>query len=189
MALSLCHSPRLLRPAWPLAIFNDGCSQSWWSRLLPEDRHCPHSPTPSCTSPCIMTLFCFWDFALARQALYCLSHASSPFCPGYFGDGGLAFLALDGLDCDSTICTLPSITGMTGPPSYLLRWGFPSFLPGLASNHNPPDLRFPSSWDYRRDPLAPKHSHFLRKKWKESQQEKSPRRATQAQMWSAEPEP
>jgi hypothetical protein len=27
------------------------------------------------------------DFALANQALYCLSHTSSPFCSGYFGDG------------------------------------------------------------------------------------------------------
>jgi hypothetical protein len=28
-------------------------------------------------------------FALAKQALYCLSHTSSPFCSDYFGDGGL----------------------------------------------------------------------------------------------------
>jgi hypothetical protein len=27
---------------------------------------------------------------LAKQAFYCWSHASSPFCSGYFGDGGLA---------------------------------------------------------------------------------------------------
>jgi hypothetical protein len=26
---------------------------------------------------------------LAKQALYCLSHTASPFCSGYFGDGGL----------------------------------------------------------------------------------------------------
>jgi hypothetical protein len=26
-------------------------------------------------------------FALAKQALYCLSHTSSPFCSDYFGDG------------------------------------------------------------------------------------------------------
>jgi hypothetical protein len=24
-----------------------------------------------------------------KQELYCLSHTSSPFCSGYFGDGGL----------------------------------------------------------------------------------------------------
>jgi hypothetical protein len=33
---------------------------------------------------------------LAKQRLYC--HASSPFFSGYFGDGGLAFFAQDGLD-------------------------------------------------------------------------------------------
>jgi hypothetical protein len=26
---------------------------------------------------------------LAKQALYCLSHTSTPFCSGYFGDGVL----------------------------------------------------------------------------------------------------
>jgi hypothetical protein len=29
------------------------------------------------------------SFMLAKQALYCLSHTSSPFCSGYFGDGVL----------------------------------------------------------------------------------------------------
>jgi hypothetical protein len=28
-------------------------------------------------------------FTLAKQVLYRLSHTSSPFCSGYFGDGGL----------------------------------------------------------------------------------------------------
>jgi hypothetical protein len=28
-----------------------------------------------------------WGFALAKQALYHLSHTSSPFCCGYFEDG------------------------------------------------------------------------------------------------------
>jgi hypothetical protein len=28
-------------------------------------------------------------FALIKQSLYYLSHTSSPFCSGYFGDGGL----------------------------------------------------------------------------------------------------
>jgi hypothetical protein len=26
---------------------------------------------------------------VVKQVLYCLSHTSSPFCCGYFGDGGL----------------------------------------------------------------------------------------------------
>jgi hypothetical protein len=30
-----------------------------------------------------------------------------------------------------------------------------SYLPGQASNHNPPDLFLLSSWDYRRERLAP----------------------------------
>jgi hypothetical protein len=29
------------------------------------------------------------SLALAKQVLYCLRHTSSPFCSGYFGDGGL----------------------------------------------------------------------------------------------------
>jgi hypothetical protein len=42
--------------------------------------------------------FLFWDeglnsralsFVFAKQALYHLSHTSSPFCSGYFEDGGL----------------------------------------------------------------------------------------------------
>jgi hypothetical protein len=28
-------------------------------------------------------------FMVAKQALCCLSHTCSPFCSGYFGDGGL----------------------------------------------------------------------------------------------------
>jgi hypothetical protein len=28
-------------------------------------------------------------FTFAKQALYCLSHTSCPFCSGYFGDGFL----------------------------------------------------------------------------------------------------
>jgi hypothetical protein len=29
-------------------------------------------------------------FSLAKQILYCLRHASSPFCPSYFGDRSLS---------------------------------------------------------------------------------------------------
>jgi hypothetical protein len=35
------------------------------------------------------------------------------------------------------------------------RYGLENFLPGLASNGNPPDLCVLGSWDYRYEPLAP----------------------------------
>jgi hypothetical protein len=47
---------------------------------------------------------------LAKQVLYCLSHTSSPFCSGNFGDGS-----------------------------------FGNYLPGLASNQDPPDLLIAAS--------------------------------------------
>jgi hypothetical protein len=34
------------------------------------------------------------------------------------------------------------------------RWGLKNSLPWLATNHHPPDLNFPSSWDYRCEPPA-----------------------------------
>jgi hypothetical protein len=33
-------------------------------------------------------------FAFSKHTLYCLSHASSPFCCGYFGDGGVVPLTI-----------------------------------------------------------------------------------------------
>jgi hypothetical protein len=46
---------------------------------------------------------------LARQELNCLSHASSPFCSGYFGDRVLLFVQVS-LDCDPPIlCFLLSL--------------------------------------------------------------------------------
>jgi hypothetical protein len=40
---------------------------------------------------------------------------------------------------------------------------FPQTIcPGLASNHDPPDLCLPRSWDYRREPQAPGNPiHFI----------------------------
>jgi hypothetical protein len=38
---------------------------------------------------------------------------------------------------------------------YWLRWSLKIFLPGLASNHCPPNLCLPSSWDYRCESLCP----------------------------------
>jgi hypothetical protein len=37
----------------------------------------------------LVCLFWTQGFALAKHVLYHLSHTSSPFCSGYFGDGGL----------------------------------------------------------------------------------------------------
>jgi hypothetical protein len=36
-----------------------------------------------------------------------------------------------------------------------------NYLPGLALNHDPPDLRLLSSWDYRRKPPAPAENIFV----------------------------
>jgi hypothetical protein len=40
-------------------------------------------------------VFEFCTSALAKQALYHLSHTSSPFCSGYFGDGVSQTICLD----------------------------------------------------------------------------------------------
>jgi hypothetical protein len=48
-----------------------------------------------CLPTSFIYLSIYWDwvwtqsFRLAKQVLYCLSHPFSPFCSGYFGDGGL----------------------------------------------------------------------------------------------------
>jgi hypothetical protein len=43
------------------------------------------------------------------------------------------------------------------PSFYRLRWSLTNFLPGLASNCEPPDLHLCSSWDYRHEPPHPLH--------------------------------
>jgi hypothetical protein len=46
---------------------------------------------------------------LAEQALYHLSHTSSPLCCGYFGDGGLMkYLPGLAFNCDPPDLSLPS---------------------------------------------------------------------------------
>jgi hypothetical protein len=46
---------------------------------------------------------------LAKQAFYHLSHNSSPFCSGYFGDGGvLNYFPGLALNCDPLDLSLPS---------------------------------------------------------------------------------
>jgi hypothetical protein len=43
-----------------------------------------------------------WGFTLAKQALYYLSHIYSPFCSGYFGDGGLHYWPKLTSNCDTS---------------------------------------------------------------------------------------
>jgi hypothetical protein len=65
------------------------------------------------------------SFMLARQALYCLSHASSSFCSGYFGDRFSLFV-LTSLDHNSILSFLLSLGWQlctTTPSFFLLRWG------------------------------------------------------------------
>jgi hypothetical protein len=50
--------------------------------------------------------FCF---VLAKQAFYCLSHTSSPFCSGYFEDGVLSnYLSGLALNQDPPNFSIPS---------------------------------------------------------------------------------
>jgi hypothetical protein len=44
-----------------------------------------------------------------------------------------------------------------------LRWGLANVLPGLASNHDSPDLCLLSGWDYRLEPPQPATFSFLNK--------------------------
>jgi hypothetical protein len=104
------------------------------------------------------------NFALARQALYHLSHASSPFCSHYFGDEVLLF-AHTGLDLNPPVLCryiffFPTWADLELDPSdlsllhswdnrnaplYWLRWGLENYLPRLTLNQNPPDLSLLSS--------------------------------------------
>jgi hypothetical protein len=48
-------------------------------------------------------------FTLAKQALYSLDHASSPFCSDYFGDGGLKnYLLRPTSNCDPPSLSIPN---------------------------------------------------------------------------------
>jgi hypothetical protein len=54
-------------------------------------------------------------FALTKQALYHLSHTSSPFCSGYFGDGGLANYLLGlALNLDLLQISASQVAGIIG---------------------------------------------------------------------------
>jgi hypothetical protein len=75
---------------------------------------------------------------LARQALYHLSHASSPFCSCFLGQLGLWV----------SYFRLPTAAGMTNIHSVIgVMMGFVYILPWLASNYDAPNLSLPSSCD------------------------------------------
>jgi hypothetical protein len=60
--------------------------------------------------------FEFRALCMQSRPLYCLSHISSPFCSGYFGDGGLViYLPKLASDCDLPDLSLPvsRITGVS----------------------------------------------------------------------------
>jgi hypothetical protein len=82
------------------------------------------------------------DWVLAMQVLCCLSHASSPFCSGYFWDPVLLY-ALASLYF-TLLFMLPAIARKTGMHHhvcfFLLRWKLTNFLPGLSSNWGPEAL-------------------------------------------------
>jgi hypothetical protein len=105
-------------------------------------------------------LFCFWwcwglKTLPGRQVLYHLSHTASPFCT-YFvntvsllcpGQPGPPFYLHFPCDLDNRL----------RPPHSAFYWfkrGLKNFLHGLTVNCNSPNFHFPSSEDYRCDPLC-----------------------------------
>jgi hypothetical protein len=85
---------------------------------------------------------------VARQALYCLSYAASPFCSGYVGER-LSFFAQEGLNHDPPIlCFLLPLGWQvctTTPSLFPLRWGLANFfaqvgLEPWCSQSQPPNI-------------------------------------------------
>jgi hypothetical protein len=82
--------------------------------------HLPHPGTASRVEISRCHCSCFFlvelEFVLTKQALYHLNHTSSPFCSGYFGDGGesleMAGLALN-IDFLISVSQVARITGVS----------------------------------------------------------------------------
>jgi hypothetical protein len=120
-------------------------------------------------------IFCFgyfWDrvswfmpgHAWTLVILFILLHHSwddknTPSCPDFLVEMGSHKLFFSVLGFELRAYTL---SHSTSPFLWRVFWDRFSWtiLPGLASNHDPPDLCPLSSWNYRREPLAPS-SHKL----------------------------
>jgi hypothetical protein len=111
------------------------CPLHWWSTRI------------SSLWLSVPSFFIFWYWGLnsglciCRQAFYCWSHISSPFCSGYFGYR-LSLFVQASLDYNPTISCFTPLQKWQVHATMLscwLKWGLSNFLPELASNHDLPD--------------------------------------------------
>jgi hypothetical protein len=81
---------------------------------------------------------------LGTKALYHWRHAPNHFALVIFQVGSHFFLAQARLDHSPAYCFfIAGVTNMPPCPAfYWLRWCLTVFLPGLSSNHHPPNLCF-----------------------------------------------
>jgi hypothetical protein len=91
---------------------------------------------------------------VARQVLYCLNCASSPFCSGSFADRVSLFaqIGLDHCGWDDSLHDHASF--------FLLRWSLENspFIPGYPGTAILPISTSRLGWDDRLEPLAPSES-------------------------------
>jgi hypothetical protein len=99
----------------------------------------------------VVFLFCFLGWA--KQALYHLSHTSSPVCSGYFD---FIFLVVLGFKLrNSCLNHFTCLKQGVWLLWLFWRWDLLHYLPGLVLDCDPPNLSLPSSEDYRPEPPAP----------------------------------
>jgi hypothetical protein len=82
-----------------------------------------------------------WAHSL-MLAVYCFSLTSSPFCSGCFGDRVSLFAQAFSGQWSSYFMLSPVARinrwACRHTQLFLLRWDFPNYWPGLASNYSPP---------------------------------------------------